>query len=312
MIITVTPNISLDKTLIVDGIFEIGKTHRVKDITFVPGGKGVNASRALLGLGYKAPVLGFLGGNTGNHIKSIFKYEGIVEDTVWIEGETRTCYNIVDVIKNTQTEVLERGPAITREDIDLLKDKISKYLSEYTIVCMGGSLPQGAPEDLYSELVELVKSKGGRVILDTSGKALMKGIDAGPFAVKPNKAEVEAILNINLDPKNVGNIKNALDYFSNKGIELSVISMGKDGLFASYKGNYYKVTPPVLDPLNAVGSGDSTVAGIALGLEQNLKIEEVLRLGVAMGTANVLTLKPGDVRKSDVEDILPRVEVTVI
>ena len=315
MIITVTPNISLDKALIVEGSFEIGKTHRVKDITFVPGGKGVNASRALLGLGYKAPVLGFLGGNAGKQVKSIFEEEGIICDPVWINGETRTCYNIVDTINKTQTEVLERGPAITREDIDLLKDKISKYLSRDTIVCMGGSLPLGAPIELYAELVELVKSKGGRVILDTSGKALKKGLDACPFAVKPNKAEAEAILNIKLDPNDeeYKNIKEALDRFSSKGIKLSMISMGKDGLFASYEGKYYRVTPPEdSNPVNAVGSGDSTVAGIALGLEQNLKIEEVLRLGAAMGTANVRTLKPGDVRKSDVEDILPKVEVTVI
>lgn len=310
MIITVTPNISLDKTLTVDGSFEIGKTHRVKEITYIPGGKGVNASRALLGLGYKAPVLGFIGGNTGKHILSIFDYEGIKYDVVEITGESRTCYNIVDVINNTQTEVLERGPEITEDDIKLLEAKILKYLSENTIVCMGGSLPPGAPIDLYVRLVNLIKSRGGRVILDTSGKALEAGMKAKPFAVKPNRAEVEAILGIKLDT--VENIKKALDYFSNEGIELSVISMGKDGIYAYNGGRYYKVTPPVLKPLNAVGSGDSVVAGIALGLEQKLDIPEVLRLGAAMGTANVLTLKPGGVRKEDVEHILPKVEVKTI
>ncbi|MBC7319156.1 1-phosphofructokinase family hexose kinase [bacterium] len=310
MIITVTPNISLDKTLTVDGSFEIGKTHRVKEITYIPGGKGVNASRALLGLGYKAPVLGFIGGNTGKHILSIFDYEGIKYDVVEIKGESRTCYNIVDVINNTQTEVLEKGPEITEDDIKLLEAKILKYLSENTIVCMGGSLPPGAPIDLYVRLVNLIKSKGGKAILDTSGKALEAGIKSKPFAVKPNRAEVEAILGIKLDT--VENIKKALDYFSNEGIELSVISMGKDGVYAHNRGKYYKVTPPVLKPLNAVGSGDSVVAGIALGLEQKLDMPEVLRLGAAMGTANVLTLNPGGVRKEDVEDILPKVEVTTI
>lgn len=310
MIITVTPNISLDKTLTVVGEFKIGATHRVKDITYVPGGKGVNASRALLGLGYVAKVIGFIGGNTGKHILSIFDYEGIKYDVVEINGESRTCYNIVDTINNTQTEVLEKGPTITEEDIKLLEAKILNYLSANTIVCMGGSLPQGAPVDLYVRLVNLIKSKGGKVILDTSGKALETGIKSKPFAVKPNKAEVEAILGIKLDT--VENIKRALDYFSNQGIELSVISMGKDGIYAHNGGRYYKVTPPVLKPLNAVGSGDSVVAGIALGLEQRLDIPEILRLGAAMGTANVLTLKPGGVRKEDVEDILPKVEVTTI
>lgn len=310
MIITVTPNISLDKTLTVEGKFEIGKTHRVKDITYVPGGKGVNASRALLGLGYRAPVLGFIGGNTGSHILSIFDYEGIIYDVVEIKGETRTCYNIVDVESHTQTEILEKGPEITENDITLLEAKILKYLSEDTIVCMGGSLPVGVPTDLYVRLIKLIKSKGGRVILDTSGEALKEGIKAKPFAVKPNKAEVEKIFGIELDT--IEKVKKILDTFSNEGIELPVISMGKEGLYAYNGGKYYKVTPPILEALNAVGSGDSVVAGMALGLEQKMDIPELLRLGAAMGTANVLTLKPGGVRKEDVEDILPKVEVTTV
>lgn len=310
MIITVTPNISLDKTIIIDGTFDIGKTHRVKDITYVPGGKGVNASRALLGLCYKAPVIGFIGGNTGKHILSIFDYEGIVYDVVEINGESRTCYNIVDTINNTQTEVLENGPTVTQNDIDLLKAKILSHLSERSIVCMGGKLPPGAPVTLYADIINLIQSKGGKVILDTNKDALIAGINAKPFAIKPNKSETEAILNIKLDT--IADIKKALDYFSSAGVKLPVISMGKDGLYAYYEGKYYKVTPPELKALNAVGSGDSTVAGIALGLEQNLDIVEILRLGAAMGTANVLTLKPGEIRKSDVEDILPQVEVTTV
>lgn len=310
MIITVTPNISLDKTIIIDGTFDIGKTHRVKDITYVPGGKGVNASRALLGLCYKAPVIGFIGGNTGKHILSIFDHEGIVYDVVEINGESRTCYNIVDTINNIQTEVLENGPTVTQDDIDLLKAKILSHLSERIIVCMGGKLPPGAPVTLYAELINLIQSKGGKVILDTSEEALKEGIKAKPFAVKPNRVEVEKILKLKLDT--LDNIKKALDYFSSADVKLPVISMGKDGLYAYYEGKYYKVTPPVLKALNAVGSGDSTVAGIALGLEQNLDIVEILRLGAAMGTANVLTLKPGEIRKSDVEDILPKVGVTTV
>lgn len=310
MIITVTPNISLDKTLTVVGEFKIGATHRVKDITYVPGGKGVNASRALLGLGYVAKVIGFIGGNTGKHILSIFDYEGIKYDVVTINGESRTCYNIVDTINNTQTEVLENGPQVTEEDIALLEAKILKYISENTIVCMGGSLPPGVPIDIYAKWINLIQNKGGRVILDTSKDALREGIKAKPFAVKPNRAEVEAILNIKLD--NLDNIKKALDYFADAGVELSVISMGKDGMYAYYKGTYYKITPPVLKALNAVGSGDSVVAGIALGLEQRLDMAETLRLGAAMGTANVLTLKPGGVKKDDVNNILPRVEVKTV
>lgn len=309
MIITVTPNISLDKTIIVEN-FEIGKTHRVKEITLIPGGKGVNASRALLGMGYTAPVLGFIGGSTGQQILNIFDFEGIKYDVVKIDGETRTCYNIVDPINHTQTEVLENGPQITEDDIELLEAKIVSYVKEDTIVCMGGSLPPGVPQDLFLRLVNLVNSKGGKVILDTSGDRLKEGIKGKPFAVKPNRAEVNAILGLDLD--SVENIKRALDYFVNAGITLPVISMGKDGLVFYYDGKYYKVSPPVLKALNAVGSGDSTVAGIALGLDQKLDIVDAVKLGSAMGTANVLTLKPGEVRKEDVDDILPQVEVSIL
>lgn len=306
MIITVTPNISLDKTLIVEN-FKVGLTHRGKEQMAVPGGKGLNASRALLGMGYKAAVLGFAGGNIGRYIQNELTYEGIPYDLVEIKGESRTCYNVVDPINHTQTEILEKGPLVVEEFIRLLEDRISKYVSKETIVCMGGSLPLGAPVDLYVRLTNLINAKGGRVILDTSGELLKAGIKGKPYAVKPNRAEIEAIVGFKLD--SIDNIKMALDYFINDGIELPVISMGKDGIAFYNKGEYLKVTPPVLEALNAVGSGDSVVAGLALGLDRGLPITETAKLGAAMGTANVLTLRPGDVKKEDVERILPKVEV---
>jgi len=306
VIITVTPNISLDKTLIVEN-FKVGLTHRVKEQMAVPGGKGLNASRALLGMGYKAAVLGFAGGNIGRYIQNELTYEGIPYDLVEIKGESRTCYNVVDPINHTQTEILEKGPLVVEEFIRLLEDRISKYVSKETIVCMGGSLPLGAPVDLYVRLTNLINAKGGRVILDTSGELLKAGIKGKPYAVKPNRAEIEAIVGFKLD--SIDNIKMALDYFINDGIELPVISMGKDGIAFYNKGEYLKVTPPVLEALNAVGSGDSVVAGLALGLDRGLPITETAKLGAAMGTANVLTLRPGDVKKEDVERILPKVEV---
>lgn len=307
MIITVTPNISLDKTIVVEGELAIGKTHRAKSVTAIPGGKGVNASRALLGMRYEAPVLGFIGGITGDTVLSIFDHEGIKYDVVRIKGETRTCYNIVDEINHTQTEVLEKGPDVTEDDIKLLEAKILQYVTEGTIVCMGGSLPVGAPVDLYCRFVKAVNSKGGIVILDASDDRLVEGINGKPFAVKPNKAEVEKIVNFKLD--SVDNIKKALYYFFDKGVTLPVISLGKDGVVFFYSGKYYRVIPPVLNALNAVGSGDSTVAGIALGLEKGCDVVEAVRLGSAMGTANVLTLKPGEVREVDVDNILKQVKV---
>lgn len=309
MIITVTPNISLDKTLIVEN-FKVGLTHRVKEQMAVPGGKGLNASRALLGMGYKATVLGFTGGNIGRYIQNELAYEGIPYELVEIKGESRTCYNVVDPINHTQTEILERGPLVVEEFIRLLEDRITKYLSKDTIVCMGGSLPLGAPVDLYVRLINLVKTKEGRVILDTSGEPLKVGIKGKPYAVKPNRAEIEAIVGFKLD--SIEMIKKALDYFISEGIELPVISMGKDGIAFYNGGKYFKVTPPVLEALNAVGSGDSVVAGLALGLERGLPIIDAVKLGAAMGTANVLTLRPGEVRKEDVERILPKIEVRSI
>jgi tagatose 6-phosphate kinase len=309
MIITVTPNISLDKTLIVED-FKIGHTHRVKEEMSVPGGKGLNASRALSGMGYKATIIGFIGGNIGKYIQNELEYEGLPYDLVEIKGESRTCYNVVDPINHTQTEILEKGPLVVEDYIKLLEDTISKYLSKETVVCMGGSLPLGAPVDLYVRLVEFVKKSGAKVILDTSGEPLKAGIKGRPYAVKPNRTETEAIVGFKLTT--IEYMKKALDYFVRAGIELPVISMGKDGSIFYSEGSYYKVTPPVLEALNAVGSGDSVVAGIALGLEKKLSIIESVRLGAAMGTANVLTLRPGDVRKDDVERILPKVEVTSI
>lgn len=308
MILTVTANPTIDKVYFVDEL-KLGGVHRPTKITTTAGGKGINVSRVAALLGEKTMALGFSGGKNGAFINGELKKLGIIDRFTEVCGETRVNTNISDKFGNS-TEILEAGPVITEQEITALISEFESAIDESDIICVAGSLPQGTDSSLYKEFISIAKSKNKKIIVDTSGAALKEIIECSPFMVKPNRDEIKTLFGIKVEDEN--DIKKALIMLHEKGIELPIITLGGDGALAYIDNKFYRFTSPAVSVKNAVGSGDSTVAGIAVGISRGFSFIDAVKLGMAAGTANTQFDETGYVSKELVDKYLAEIKYEII
>jgi 1-phosphofructokinase/tagatose 6-phosphate kinase len=193
MIITVTLNAALDKTLEVPN-FTPGRRHRTVDQTTMPGGKGVNIARTVKRLGQPVIATGLAGGSTGTRIIDALTDESILNAFVRIREESRTNTAVVDPTTGVHTEVNERGPEVSPQELELFRDKLL-YLAQGASMCVfAGSLPRGVEPDVYGELIREVHKLGVTTVLDTDGEPLRLGVRAEPDIVSPNELEAEELV----------------------------------------------------------------------------------------------------------------------
>ena len=176
MILTVTLNAAIDKRYVVDD-FKVGEVNRVRECTYVPGGKGLNVSKPAAIYGAEVVATGFVGGHSGNYIEDSLKPFGIKSEFYHVEAESRSCINIWDEVNKVQTEFLEPGFTLTEEDFAGFEEKFCNLVKEAKVVAMSGSVPKGLDGTAYQRLIKIVKEAGIPVILDTSGKLLEMGIE---------------------------------------------------------------------------------------------------------------------------------------
>ena len=308
MILTVTANPTIDRVYVIED-FEIGKVMRCEKVSRSAGGKGINVSRVCQILGRETAAMGFVGGYTGEFIKSEVEKQGIKNLFTEISGETRTCVNISDK-SGKSGEILETGPEVTKEEKDKFIAEFTENIKGYDIICVSGSMPRGLDCEFYKELVKIAKGQDKKIIVDTSGKALEEILSAKPYMVKPNNDELSALMNKEI--KTDSDIKEALFFLYEKGIEVPFISLGKDGAAAMVDGACYKFSTPEVEVVNAVGSGDSAVAGVCAGLDMGYSIIDAIKLGMASGTANTQFAQTGIVTKELVNAYFKNIKVTEI
>ena len=193
MIITITLNAALDKTLEVPN-FTPGRRHRTVDQTTMPGGKGVNIARAIKRLGQPVIATGLAGGATGTRIVEALSDEAILNDFVRIREESRTNTAVLDPTTGLHTEINERGPLVSAMELELFRDKLL-YLAKGASMCVfAGSLPRGVEPDMYAGLIREVKKLGVVTIVDTDGDPLHLAVRAEPNVVSPNELEAEELV----------------------------------------------------------------------------------------------------------------------
>ena len=201
MILTVTLNAAIDKRYVVDD-FKVGKVNRVRECTYVPGGKGLNVSKPASIYGAEVVATGFVGGHAGNYIEAALKPFGIKSAFYHVEAESRSCINIWDEVNHVQTEFLEPGFTLTEADFEGFEKKFRQLVKDASVVAMSGSVPKGLDGSAYQRLVKIVKDAGKPVILDTSGKLLEEGIKAAPTLIKPNIDEIRMLTGKHCDDIN--------------------------------------------------------------------------------------------------------------
>lgn len=306
MITTVTLNVSLDKAYRINTVVESGKVIRVSSCNNTAGGKGLNVSRVVDICGEKVLATGFVGGNIGNLVEELLEKDNIDNKFVHVKSETRNCINILDE-NNISTEFLESGEMIYDNEVEKFISEFDKIIDLSDVITISGSIPKGVPIDIYSTLINMIKEKGKKVILDTSNQPLKEGIKALPTMIKPNSEEIEMLLGLSISNK-TELLESAVNLHK-KGIELVVVSLGKDGALLVCDEGIYHGKPPKLEVVNTVGCGDSMVAAFAVGLSRGYSYKECLKYAISISAANAMSLSTGSFEKETAEEIYNNVEI---
>jgi 1-phosphofructokinase/tagatose 6-phosphate kinase len=309
MIITVTLNAAIDKTLSVPN-FRLGRRHRTVEQTTMAGGKGVNVARALKELGQPVIATGLQGGPTGTRIVEQLTQESILNDFVRIGEESRTNTAVIDPTSGEQTEVNERGPTVTPQELELFRDKLVYLARGAAIVVLAGSLPRGVDSDAYAMLLRELKRVDVETIVDTDGDPLRHAVRAEPTIISPNVPEAEELVGHEFNDeqdqvaavRQMGSLgpKQALMTTPDGCIAFVPTEQGPTLLRA-------KIEPR--EPVATVGSGDAFLAGFVAARYGGASAEESLRFGVACGADSTQRLGAGLIDPRAVERLLPEVEV---
>jgi len=265
MIATVTFNLTLGKTVTVDGLV-VDEANRWTSLRRDPGGKGINVSRVVHELGGETLAYGFIGGFDGEILKLLLQQQGVPFDFTQILREIRSNLIITDLKSHRQTRIDAPGPLISEEELADLVTKIKNIMPKPDFLVLAGSVPPGIPDDIYRQSIENAKKQGIKTVLDSDDVWLLEGIKATPAIIKPNVHEAEQLLGVKL--KNEGAIVKAVKKMLALGIEIVAISRGRDPLIISDGKKVFKLTPPQVEVSSTVGAGDSTIAGLVMRLAE--------------------------------------------
>lgn len=309
MIITVTMNPAIDKTVDID-IFRQGGLNRIRRIELDAGGKGINVSKTIHHLGGASIATGFIAGNSGTVIENVLSEQGIETDFIRVGGETRTNMKVVEE-DGTVTELNEPGPRVEEKDVEALVEKLESRVTSGTLVVLSGSIPHGVSKDIYRIITEKVHEKGGTVLLDADGDLFARSMDAVPDMIKPNHVELAQYFHVDgsLTEGQVAELgKKLLD----RGVKLVAVSMGKEGALFLSRDHCWKCRGLSVKAHSTVGAGDAMVASLALAWEKKMDRREAIRLAMAVSAGAVTTVGTKPPSKELVEELLDQVEVSEI
>jgi 1-phosphofructokinase family hexose kinase len=235
---------------------------------------------------------------------------GIKTDFVWVEEETRINTVAQEDSGEWYIRLNEPGPHIPEDAIQSLLAKAEAYASKKDIWVAAGSLPQDVPADFYTQLIHLLKNKRVRVFFDANGEALRAGLSDPPFLVNPDISETEDFVGFSIH--NYDDAKRAVLPFLRLGVEYVALSIDGLGLLLASQQEMMLATPPKVSIRNVTGAGDALMAGMAYGFARGMDLREIARLGAAFSAVAVTTVSLASVKNSDVEAMLPRVEVRTV
>ncbi len=308
MIITVTLNAALDKTLEVPN-FTPGRRHRTVDQTTMPGGKGVNVARALKRLGQPVIATGLAGGATGTRIVEALNDEAILNGFARIREESRTNTAVLDPTTGQHTEVNERGPAVSPQELELFRDKLL-YLAKGASMCVfAGSLPRGIEPDVYAGLIREVRRLGVTAVVDTDGEPLRLAVRAEPDVICPNELEAEELVGHEFN--DINDHAQAVAEMARLGAS-EVLMTVPDGCYAQVREDgppaLYRVRVEEQEARSSIGSGDAFLAGYVAARYAGRTPVDCLRYAVACGAESIQHFGAGLLDPFKVDRLLSEVE----
>ncbi|MCG3118643.1 MAG: Tagatose-6-phosphate kinase [bacterium] len=290
MILTVTPNPMLDKTLYVPA-FTPGATHRAQRSITIGSGKGINVTRALSQLGESTLATGFLGGYTGAQVRKLLDAEKLPHDFVETVNLTRVGFSVFATGHTDYTAVFEPGPELRVEEAQQLVAKVSQLLPRCRALALCGSMPCAGFDDLYFRLIQAAKVRGVPVFLDSYKEPLRQGLAARPDFLKPNRDE--ALQTFGIDIRQPHGMEEMLRALIPDGAQWIFLTDGARKVGIHAQGQTYFATPPPINYVNGLGSGDAMVAAFLFGWLRKMSPAELIRFTVAAGAVNAEEFMPG-------------------
>jgi 1-phosphofructokinase/tagatose 6-phosphate kinase len=312
MIITVTLNAAIDKSLSVPN-FRLGRRHRTVEQRTMAGGKGVNIARTLKTLGQPVIATGFAGGATGTHIVEQLTEESILNDFVRIREESRTNTSVLDPTTGAHTEVNERGPSVSEQEVELFRDKLLYLARGAAIVVFAGSLPRGIEPDIYAVLIRELERTGVTTVIDTDGEPLRQAVRAEPDVVSPNVIEAEELVGHEFAGEEERSL--AVREIAALGPHEAIMTL-PDGCFAQVLVDGQPCMRRVsVEPRESIakrGSGDAFLAGYIAARYEGRAPDQCLRFGVACGAESTARLGAGLIDPREARRLMGEVELSEI
>lgn len=305
MILCITPNPAIDRTLILPSLVP-GEVHRVQQVIVAAGGKGLNVARAIRTLRGEPLCMGFAGGYVGRLLADLAQKEGLTSSWTWTEAETRTCTILISN-SGDATVINEPGLPVTTSDWKQLQLDVKEQVSMAGLVCLSGSLPPDASREDWQGFLNMLVDTGKQVWVDTSGGTLHTVLAYSNLCVKVNANEIGQVLGF--AGNDVDSSKRALIELLERGRAASLITLGSEGaLLATNEGRWHAQGPSVA-VVSTVGSGDAFLGGLVSALDRGEHWPQALRDAVASGTANTLSAGGGQFKMQEFEEIRAQVQI---
>jgi 1-phosphofructokinase/tagatose 6-phosphate kinase len=277
------------------------------------GGKGVNIARTLKALGQPVIATGFAGGPTGTHIVEQLTEESILNDFVRIRDESRTNTSVLDPTTGEQTEINERGPAVTEHEVELFRDKLVYLARGAAIVVFAGSLPRDVEPDLYASLIRDLERLELTTVIDTDGEPLRQAVRSEPDLVSPNVLEAEELVGHEFAGEEDRSL--AVREIAALGPREAIMTL-PDGCFAQVlvdgQPRLKRARIEPREPVAKRGSGDAFLAGYLAALYEGRPVDHCLRFGVACGAESTGRLGAGLIDPREARRLMGDVELSLV
>jgi len=312
MIITVTLNAAIDKSLAVPN-FRLGRRHRTVEQRTMAGGKGVNIARTLKALGQPVIATGFAGGATGTHIVEQLTEESILNDFVRIREESRTNTSVLDPTSGVQTEINERGPAVTAREVELFRDKLLYLARGAAIVVFAGSLPRGVEPDLYASLIRDLERSEVTTVVDTDGEPLRQAVRAEPDLVSPNVLEAEELVGHEFASEEERCL--AMAEIGALGPREVIMTLADGCLAQMLVDGQRRLKRARIEPREPIakrGSGDAFLAGYLAARYEGRPPDQCVRFGVACGAESTGRFGAGQLDPREARRLMGDVDISLV
>ena len=271
-----------------------------------PGGGGLNVSRAIRNLGGESVAIHSRGGPTGEALCMLLDREqGIEHRSFQTVGWTRQNVTVTESATGQQYRFVMPGPELVESEWQGVLEDIAAMDPTPDFIVASGSLPPGVPDDFYARLAHVVRGRGNRLIVDTSGAALSAAVKAGLFLIKPSLRELRAFAQDDLKTESAQE-EVAMEIVRSGRCEAVVVSLGAAGVLFASSAGCERMRSPTVPVVSKVGAGDSMVAGISLAFMQGRALPDAVRFGVAAGAAAVMTAGTQLCQREDAERLFAR------